>query len=43
MVSLDRCMAALPIIGEKIKADRARLRSLGPNAMAGGFLGVLWH
>src|ERR1700728_4006270 len=41
IVSLDRCMA-VPL-GEKIKADRARLRALGPNAMAGGFLGVLWH
>ena len=30
-------------MGEKIKADRARLRSLGPNAVAGGFLGVLRH
>ena len=39
MVSLDRCMAALPT-GEKIKADRARLRPFGPNAMAGGFFGV---
>src|SRR5580704_3869518 len=40
MVSLDRCMAPLLIV-EKIKADRARLRTLGPDAMAGGFLGVL--
>src|SRR5271166_1586460 len=42
MVSLDRCMAALPT-GEKIKADRPRLRPFGPNAMAGGFLGVVRH
>ena len=41
MVSLDRCMASLFIMWEKIKADRARLRSLGSNAVAGGFLGVL--
>jgi hypothetical protein len=41
IVSLDRCMA-VPL-GEKIKADRARLRALGPNAVAGSFLGVLWH
>jgi hypothetical protein len=33
-------MAAYLIMGEKIKADRPGLRSLGPDAMAGGFLGV---
>src|ERR1700758_3870802 len=43
MVSLDRCMAAFLIMGEKIKTDRARLRSLGPDAVAGSFLGVLRH
>src|SRR5271166_395757 len=43
MVSLDRCIAPLLIKGEKIKADRARLRPLGPDAMARGFLGVLRH
>src|SRR5271169_3110207 len=42
MVSLDRCMAPLPT-GEQIEADRPRLRPFGPNAMAGGFLGVLGH
>src|SRR5271169_6314354 len=42
MVSLDRCMATLSTC-EKIEADRARLRPFGPNAMAGGFLGVLGH
>src|SRR5271166_5582822 len=42
MVSLDRCMATLPA-GEKIEADCARLRPSGPNAMAGGFLGVVRH
>src|SRR5271169_2940349 len=41
IVSLDRCMAVLP--GEKIKAERARLRSLGPNAVAGRLLGVFRH
>ena len=30
-------------MGEKIKADRSRLRSLGPDAMAGGFLRILRH
>src|SRR5271165_6614218 len=43
MVSLDPCMAAFLIMSEKIKADRARLRTLGPNAVAGGFLCVLRH
>src|ERR1700676_4150928 len=42
MVWLDRCMAAL-LLGEKIKADCARFRSLGPNAMARGFLSVFGH
>jgi hypothetical protein len=42
MVSLDRCMAPLPT-GEKIEADRPRLRPFGPNPVAGGFLGVLGH
>src|SRR5271166_3185809 len=42
IVSLDRCMAPLPT-GEKIEADRPRLRPFGPNPVAGGFLGVLGH
>ena len=33
IVSLDRCMALLPA-GEKIKADRPRLRPFSPDAMA---------
>src|SRR5580658_7002208 len=41
IVSLDRCMARLPI--KKIEADRAGFRALGPNPVAGGFLGVLGH
>src|SRR5271163_2096195 len=41
IVSLDRCIAVL--LGEKIKADRARLRALGANAMASRLLGVLRH
>ena len=31
------------ILGEKIKADGTRLRTLGANALARGFLGVLRH
>ena len=42
MVSLDRCMAFLTL-NEKIKADCARFRPFGPNAIAGGFLGVIGH
>src|SRR5271165_299987 len=42
IVSLDRCTTFLPR-GEKIKTDRARFRSLGANAVAGGFLRVLRH
>src|SRR5271165_4975012 len=42
IVSLDRCTGPLPV-GEKIKADRARLRSLGADAVAGRFLCVLRH
>src|SRR5271157_1522637 len=38
MDSLDRCMAVL--LGEKIETNRARLRALRPNAMAGRLLGV---
>ena len=34
-------MAALP--GHEVEADRARLRPLGPDPMAIGFLGVLRH
>ena len=30
-------------LNEKIKADCARFRPFGPNAMAGGFLGVIGH
>src|ERR1700678_4211788 len=41
IVSLDRCIAAFP--SEEIKADRARLRALAANAVAGCFLGVLRH
>ena len=41
IVSLDRCMARLPI--KKIEADRAGLRAFGANAVAGCFLGVLGH
>src|ERR1700722_17289341 len=41
MVSLDRCMAVL--LSEKVEADRAGLRTFRPDAMAGGFLSVLWH
>src|SRR5271157_604447 len=41
MLSLDRCMASLR--SEKIETDRPRLRSLGANAVAGGFLRVLRH
>ena len=40
IVSLDRCIATLSR-REQIEADRARLRSLGSNAVAAGFLGVL--
>ena len=35
MVSLDRCMVLLP--GEKVEADRARLRAFGANAMTTRF------
>src|ERR1700723_1621436 len=41
IVSLDRCMARLPI--EKVEADRARLRAFDANAVSRGFLGVLGH
>src|SRR4029077_13686589 len=41
IVSLDRCIA-IPM-GEEIEADGARLRTFGPNAVAGGHLGVLRH
>jgi hypothetical protein len=37
---LARYMAPLPT-GENIEADRPRPRAFGPNAMTGGFLGVL--
>jgi hypothetical protein len=42
MVSLDRCMASLTL-NEKIEADCPRLRPFGPNAVAGGCLGVVRH
>jgi hypothetical protein len=41
IVSLDRCIA-IPM-GEEIEADGARVRTFGPNAVAGGHLGVLRH
>src|ERR1700722_17689121 len=41
IVSLDRCIAVLP--NEKIEADCARLRALGPNTVAGGLFCVLRH
>src|SRR5258708_42843 len=41
IVSLDRCMTILP--GQKIEADRARLRPFGPDPMAKGLLRVLRH
>src|SRR5580704_12159491 len=41
MDGLDRCMVGLR--GEKIKADRSRLRALGTQAMADGLLSVLGH
>jgi hypothetical protein len=40
MVSLDRCMGALPI---QIEADSPRLRPFGPHPVAKCFLGVLGH
>src|ERR1700688_2265192 len=39
--SLERCMAGLHV--EEIEADGARLRALGPDAVAGRLLGVLGH
>src|ERR1700722_8717214 len=41
IVSLDRCIALLPV--EKIKADRAGLRTFGSNPMARGLPGVVGH
>src|SRR3954469_12125712 len=38
--SLQRCMTALP---DEIEADRSRLRPLGSDAMAIGFLRVVRH
>src|ERR1700690_3011923 len=45
MESLVRCMTALlaAVTGQKIKADGACLRALGPDAMAACFLGILGH
>src|SRR5580704_14702327 len=43
MDALDRCMAALSVLSEKTEADRARLRSLCPNATARRFLRVIRH
>src|SRR5580658_5025055 len=40
---LDCCKVAALLIGEEIETDGARLRALGPDAMAGCFLGILWH
>ena len=41
IVSLDRFIAVL--LGEEVKADRARLRTCGRNAAARRILGVLRH
>src|SRR5450830_612703 len=42
MVSLDRCIARLHA-AQQIKTDCPRFGPLGADAMAEGFLGVLWH
>src|SRR4029077_4518696 len=39
--SLDRCIAHLRL--DHLEADRPRLRALGPDAVAEGLLGILWH
>src|ERR1700689_458583 len=40
---LDWCTAITLLIDEEIETDGSRLGTLGPDAMAGGFLGVLGH
>src|SRR6202050_2024248 len=41
---LDRCKTgALLIVAQEIETDGSRLGALGPNAVAGRFLGVLRH
>ena len=41
IVWLERCMTALP--REKIETHSSGFRTLGPNAMTDGFLGVFRH
>src|SRR5262249_39571981 len=41
ILSLERCMAALQLL--EIKADGTRFGTLGPDAMASRFLGILRH
>src|ERR1700679_2600478 len=41
IVSLDRCITVL--LSEEIEADRARLRTFGPNAVAAHLLCVIRH
>src|ERR1700683_4259272 len=40
---LDCCMTTALLIGEEIETDGSRLGALGPDAVAGCFLGIVWH